>query len=166
MYQTYPVYIPSARYARENDEIVLWRESFKINKECRDFINEKAAPAYHDRKLPEFITELTDTFGLERSMFVMARFVVAADWDKRYDNSVRERAERFDFQDMKESRALYETGQDPHRTADRTADLYSNVHPCILNDAFRRQMKLEQEQVNLPQTDISEENERDEGVEI
>ena len=166
MYAAYPVYIPSNRYAEENGEIDLWRESYKINKECRDFINEKGAPAYYDRTFPEFIKELTDIFGLERAMFVMGRIIVSADWDRRYDGDVKMRAEQFNYCDMKEGNALYEAGQDPYRTADWTRDLYSNVHPCILNDIFRSLMKMERDNHYLPADDNSPDKEHDEGVEM
>lgn len=145
----YPIYFPSARYARENEEIDLWRESYKINIECRDFINEKASPAYHDHALPSFIKELTDNFGLERSMYVVGRFVVAADWDGRYGRDVKAWAGQIDFQDM-ENRELH---------------LYSNVHPCILDAVFRNLMRIEQAQVNLPTSDLPHEIEHDEGAE-
>jgi hypothetical protein len=165
MYATYPIYYPSARWARENREIDLWRESFKINKGCRDYINNEASMAYHEERLPAFVKELTDIYGLERAMFVMARFIVAADWDKRYDGNVKERAGRFDFADMREGKVLEESGQDPYKTADHTQGLYSNVHPVILNAVFRRLMKMEQEQVNLPTTDTEQDNELDGEVE-
>lgn len=166
MYATYPIYYPSARYARENGEIDLWRESHKINRECRNFINKNASPAYHGHNLPEFIKELTDTFGLERAMYVIARTIVNSDWDKRYYNDARSRAELFDFQDMKEAVRLRESGQDPYRTADNTTSLCSNVHPVMLNDIFRFMMKMEQEQANIPAADNTPDNELDEGAEI
>jgi hypothetical protein len=161
MYAAYPVYYPSAMYARLHDEFGLWRESKKINRELCDFLGDKAADAHYDRTMPDFIKELTDTFGLERSIFVMSRVVIAADWDKRYDGDVRKRAEKVDFQDMKEARRQIEEGQPKHTVIDKSGDLGSNVHPCILNEIYRHLMKLEQEQVNLPPADISEENELD-----
>lgn len=164
MYQTYPVYYPSARYAMDNSEIELWRESHKINKECKELLNEKASLAYHDRQLPEFISELTDTFGLERAMFVVARTIVGAEWDGRYYRDVKARASLFDFADMKEAATQYANGNDPHRTGDSTINLCSNVHPVMLNDIFRCLMKMEKEQVNLPSADISQGNELSEGV--
>jgi len=160
MYAAYPVYIPSRHYAKQYDEIELWRESYKINKECRDYINANAGFAYHDKKLPEFIQNLTETYGLERAIFVMARFIIAADWDKRYDRDVRERAEQVDFQDMKEAGANIKS-----TTEDITCELYSNVHPCILNSIFRSLMKMEQKQVNLPGEEHPHDNGLDEGVE-
>jgi len=166
MYATYPLYKPSARFAREYDEIDLWRESHKINKECRDFIKENAGKAYHDRELPGFIEKLTEEYGLERAMYVVGRSVVGSDWDKRYSSDTRTRAEMFGYMDMKEAAALYESGQDPHRTADHTISYISDVHPCILNDVFRSLMKIEKEQVNLPQTDADRDNKHDEGAEI
>jgi hypothetical protein len=166
MYAAYPVYYPSARWARENGEIDLWRESHNINQICKDFIGEKASPAYHCQALPDFISELTDEYGLERAMYVIGRTVMGADWDKRYDGSVRERAARFGYQDMKEGQALRDEGKDPYRSADKTINITSNVHPCILNAVFRSLMKMEQEQVNLPTADVDRDNERDEGAEI
>ena len=163
MYAAYPIYYPSSFYARLHDEFNLWRESKKINLALTDFINDKAADAHYDRTMPEFIKELTDTFGLERSIFVMSRFVVAADWDGRYDKDVKERAGMVDFQDMKEAERQRAQGQD---YADRSGDICSNVHPCILNEVFRALMKMEQEQVNLPDADQSPDNELDEGAEI
>ena len=166
MYTTYPVYYPSARWARENDEIELWRESYKINNECRDFINGNAGKAHHNEELPGFIKELTDAFGVERAMYVIARTIVGADWDRRYYNDVRSRAESFPFQDMEEAAQLRENGQDPYRTADKTAYLCSDVHPVMLNAIFRCLMKMEQEQVNLPQAEADRSSELDEGAEI
>ena len=166
MYQTYPIYIPSARYAREHDEIALWRESYKINRECKKFINENASRAYHDHRLDIFVKELTDTFGLERSIYVIARTIVDADWDKRYYPDAKSRAARFDFQDMKEAEKLHEAGQDPNRTADNTVSLRSNVHPVMLNDIFRFMMKMEIEQAETLTAGDSLDNELDEGVEI
>lgn len=165
MYATYPIYYPSARYARDNGEIDLWRQSKRINRELCEFLREKAADAHYDHTMPDFIKELTDTYGLERSIFVMARIVIAADWDRRYDNDVRERAERVDFQDMKEAERQRTEGQTPNYL-DRSGDLTSNVHPCILNEIFRNLMKMEQEQVNLPQADAPRDNALDEGAEI
>ena len=162
MYATYPVYLPSARYAREYDELELWRESYKINKECRDFINGGASEAFHDEKLPGFIKDLIDNYGLERAMYVIGRSVVGSDWDKRYDYDARARANMFDYKDMKEAEALKEARQDYH---DHTTSYCSNVHPCILNLIFHKLMKLENEHDSIPQADNTPDNEHGEGVE-
>ena len=161
MYLTYPIYIPSARWARENDEIELWRESFKINKECKKHINDEAPMAYHEERLPAFVKGLAGIYGLERAMYVIGRTVVGADGDKRYDNSVRSRAERFNYADMKEGKALYEEGKDPYRTADHTTSYCSDVHPVMLNSIFRSLMKMEREQIKLPSADVDRDNELD-----
>jgi hypothetical protein len=153
-------------YARLHDEFRLWRESKKINCELCDYLGDKATDAHYDRTMPGFIKELTDTFGLERSIYVMSRIVIAADWDKRYDRDVRERAEKVDFEDMKEAQRQIAEGQPKHTVIDKSGDICSNVHPCILNEIYRHLMEMEREQVNLPQADVSEENERDEGAEI
>jgi len=165
LYATYPVYIPSARWARENDEIELWRESFKINKECRDYINNEAPMAYHEERLPAFVKELAGLYGIERAMYVIGRTVVGAEWDKRYYGNVRERAEQFSYRDMKEAKALHEEGKDPYRTADNTTSLCSNIHSVMLNAIFQSLMKMEREQPNLPSAAVDRDNELDEGVE-
>ena len=161
MYATYPIYYPSARWARENDEMALWRESYKINKECKNFLKDEGSMAYHEERLPDFVKQLAELYGLERAMYVIGRTIVGSDWDKRYYADVRERAEQFSFRDMKEAKAAYEEGNDPYRTADNTTSYISDVHPVILNAIFRDLMKIEQEQVNLPTADIAEENELD-----
>ena len=167
MYATYPVYYPSARYARENSEIDLWRESFKINKECKQYLNENAPGAFNDRTLPDFVKNLTAAYGLERAMFVIGRTVLSAiDWDKRYESDVRLRTARFDYNDWKEAQALYEDGKDPYRTADNTTSWISNVHPVKLNAIFRSLMKMEREQINLPSANADRDNELDGEAEI
>ena len=164
MYAAYPVYYPSARHARENDETALWRESFKINQECKKYINEQASGAYIGHALPDFIKELTETYGLERAMFVIGRTVLsAADWDKRYESGVKARTAGFYYSDWKEGQILYENGQDPYRTADNTTSWCSDVHPVILNTIFSALIKIEKEQINLPLADAGRGNEPDSG---
>jgi hypothetical protein len=117
--------------------------------------------AYHEERLPAFVKELTDLYGIERAMYVIGRTVVGAEWDKRYDHGVKTRAEQFNYRDMKEGKALYEEGKDPYKTADSTTSYCSDVHPCMLNAIFRSLMKMEQAQVNLPSADVDRDNELD-----
>ena len=165
MYAAYPVYYPSSRYAIKNGEQDLWRQSHSINQECRDFLSGHASIAYHGHALPQFIYSLVENFGLERSMYVIARTIVGAGYDGRYYKDAVERAALFDFQEMREAKTLREEGKDPYNTADKSAYYCSDVHPVMLNDIFRFMMKLEQELLELPQSDEAEENEYDEGVE-
>ena len=161
MYATYPIYYPSARWARENGEIGLWRESYKINKECKNYLNMEASVAYHQGRLPDFIKRLTELYGLERAMYVIGRTIIGSDWDKRYYEDVKKRAERFDYRDMKEIKALQENGQDPHRTADNTTSYISDVHPVMLNAVFRHLMEMEREQAYLLSIDADRVHELD-----
>jgi hypothetical protein len=164
MYAAYPIYYPSVRWARENGEIELWRESFKINKECKAHIFANATHEYHSQNLPELIKQLTDLYGLERVMFVIGRTIIDSEWEERYDKTSRERAGRIDYQDMKEARAQYEAGENPCKS-DVSDHYLINIHPVILNTLFRWLIEKEQEQVILPDTDQLPENELDEGVE-
>lgn len=168
MYAVYPVYYPSWQYAKEHDELSLWKESHKINLECRDYINTNAGHAYRNNVSPnsvdDFVNDLVEKYGLERAMFVTARFIVAADGDERYGIAEKARASQFDFRDMTEAKVRRESGQDEkHTTVDRTMDLYSNIHPCILNDLFLSLMKKEQS--NLADRENQSDNELDMGVE-
>ena len=164
MYATYPIYYPSVRWAKENGEIELWRESFKINKECKGFIFMKAGAEYHNQNLPGFIADLTERYGLERAMFVIGRTIVDSKWEERYDESSRKRAGQFDYRDMKEARAQYEAGENPHKV-DVSDNYLLNVHPVMLNAIFRSLMEMEQEQINLPSADVEQDNELDGEVE-
>jgi hypothetical protein len=66
---------------------------------------------------------------------------------------------------MKEYKIMSENRQEAHNAHDSTTSLRSNVHPVMLNAIFSSLMRMEKEQVNLPQSNIMEENEFDGEVE-
>lgn len=138
MYATMPVYYPSFRYAREHDEIELWRESHRVNMECKGQINRRALEAHNSRELDLMIDDLIRIYGLERTMCVLSRTIQFKDWDERLSQAVKERAKRFKFNEQE-----YE-GNDPTKRY-----LCHDLHPLILNELFRKLMDREVEQATL-----------------
>jgi hypothetical protein len=164
MYAIYPIYYPSVRYAKENGELELWQESFKINRECKEYIFTKASGEYRGKNLPVFVRKLAETYGLERAMFIIGRTLINSDWDKRYEYISRERAAQFDYLDMKEARTQYQAGKNPYRT-DISDNYLINIHPAVLNAVFKRLMRMEREQIKIPSADDERGNKRDKGAE-
>lgn len=135
MYATMPVYYPSFPYARQHGEIELWRESFRINMECKGQINQRALEANNSRELDLMIGDLIRIYGLERTMCVLSRTIQYQDWDKRLSEAVRERAKRFQF-------------NDPEHKGDDPTEQYicHGLQPCLLDAVYRKLMEKEAEQ--------------------
>jgi len=84
-----PVYKYPASYARENDELELYRASSKANVACKEAIEQAIAAHYFDNILHHgAVKEVVDQFGYERTLYVLANTVRQKDWDGRisYDN--------------------------------------------------------------------------------
>jgi len=135
MYATTPVYYPSFRYAREHNEIELWRESHRINMECKGQINRRALEATNSRELDLMINDLIRIYGVERTMCVLSRTIQYKDWDERLSQAVKERAKKFHFNEQE-----YE-GQDPSKQY-----ICQNLNPCVLDILYRKLIEKEAEQ--------------------
>lgn len=134
MYATMPIYYPTFRYAREHDEVTLWRESHRINMECKGQINRRALEANNSRELDLMITDLIRVYGLERTMCVLSRTIQYKDWDERLSQAVKERAKRFHFNEY------------PY--ADPTKQyICHDLDSCILDMLYRKLMEKEAEQI-------------------
>lgn len=136
MYATMPVYYPTFRYAREHDEVELWRESHRINMECKGQINRRALEANNSRELDLMINDLIRVYGLERTMCVLSRTIQYKDWDERLSQAVKERAKRFHFNEQE-----YQD-QDPTKQY-----ICQDLDPCVLDMLYRKLMEKEAEQV-------------------
>ena len=84
--QKLPVYRGSGSYARENNELEQYRESRKANVTCMEAINSAIAENYGDNRLNvnQAIRQVVDTFGYERTLYVLANTVQHKDWDGRF----------------------------------------------------------------------------------
>lgn len=80
-----PVYMQSAEYAIEHDELPAYRESFRINMACRDALEKAIHESYHDYCLDtgKAAAQVAAQFGMERMTYVLANTVRAFDHDGR-----------------------------------------------------------------------------------
>ena len=124
MYATIPVYYPSLEEASRRNEAALWCDSYNINMDCRNFIQDKAMTAMNSRELDSFIGELVRFYGVERAIYVLSRTIQFSDWDSRFDQTVLDRAGQTDFPDARTPR----------------------IDPCVANAIFMKLMELEEEQ--------------------
>ena len=82
-----PVYLNSATYARDHKEIEQYRASYKANVACKEAIEKAINDNYHyeeytlDTKTA--IKQVVDTFGYDRTLYVLANTIRHKDWDGR-----------------------------------------------------------------------------------
>ena len=88
-----PVYRYPADYARENEELEVYRASKKANIACRDKIEAILARRFRGAGLDNpaaTVKEAVDQFGFERVLFVLANTVRWHDTDGRYSADNRQ----------------------------------------------------------------------------
>ena len=119
--------------ALENDSVKEWKESHLANISCADQFDSEYGARYHARDVPAFLKEMTDRYGLERCMLVLAGTIQLSPWDKRYHQPVREGAEKIQV-----------PGASDIPTEDRRRDYLVNCHPVMVDVAFRDLMAMEQ----------------------
>lgn len=156
MYATIPVYYPSLEEAARKDEAALWRDSYNINMDCRNFIQDKAMTAMNSRELDSFIGELVRFYGVERAIYVLSRTIQFSDWDSRFDQAVLDRAGQTDFPDAR-------TPRDENHV-DPTTRYVTEIDPCVANAIFMKLMELEEEQEATTQMENDGQTELDEDM--
>ena len=91
------IYKNTLKYAKENDEIEQYRESMNLNEECGFFIrrsiNENFRNNYLDVK--KITAEVTEKYGFERAMLMLALRINSLEWDGRIDKANKEWASKF-----------------------------------------------------------------------
>ena len=156
MYAAIPVYYPSLEEAARKDEAALWRDSYNINMDCRNFIQDKAMTAMNSRELDSFIGELVRFYGVERAVYVLSRTIQFSDWDSRFDQAVLDRAGQTDFPDAR-------TPRDENHV-DPTTRYVTEIDPCVANAIFMKLMELEEEQEATTQMENDGQTELDEDM--
>ena len=92
-----PVYNHSGTYAHEHGELEAYRASRNANMACRDAIDDAISRHYIDNSLhADAVTEVIDSFGFERTMYVLANTVRQQNWDGRYSSSNKNWAQTID----------------------------------------------------------------------
>lgn len=128
--------------AKEQNKVEEWRASRKATENCSQEFDEKFGMAYHERRMPEFLSEMTEKYGMERCMVVLASTIQLADHDGRYYPSTKADAAKVEIPGA--------------NTEDYSKDIRMsyrvNCHPVMVNSAFRvlqqmlQQMQREQSQ--------------------
>lgn len=81
-----PVYKYPATYAREHNELEIYRASHKANIACRDAIDNAIRDNYRNNCLgSDTAKQVVAEFGFDRTLYVLANTVREKDWDGRID---------------------------------------------------------------------------------
>ncbi|MBE6905099.1 MAG: DUF3849 domain-containing protein [Ruminococcaceae bacterium] len=81
-----PVYKYPATYAREHNELEIYRASHKANIACRDAIDDAIRDNYRNNCLgSDSAKQVIAEFGFDRTLYVLAATVREKDWDGRID---------------------------------------------------------------------------------
>ena len=79
-----PLYMNTGAYAREHDELELYRASHKANIACKGAIEESIRQNYDGCHLDSAAAkQVLDEYGADRTMFFLAVTVRDKDWDER-----------------------------------------------------------------------------------
>ena len=79
-----PVYPYPADHAREQGELDVYRASFRANVSCKDAIEAAIRDNYHDNRLDTAaVGQVSEQFGQERMLYVLAATVRHFDYDGR-----------------------------------------------------------------------------------
>ena len=94
MKDTTPVYRYPASYARENNELELYRASNKANTACKEAIEKAISEHYYDNIMhKEAVAQVAEQFGYERTLYVLANTIRQKDWDGRFSRDNKEWAQ-------------------------------------------------------------------------
>ena len=82
-----PLYKYPASHARENGELDAYRASRKANVACKEAIEQAISDHYADNRLDgAAVKQVTDVFGYDRTLYVLANTIREKDWDDRISN--------------------------------------------------------------------------------
>lgn len=98
-----PLYWHNAEYAEAHGEIARWKESYLISQDLKLKIDSPISGIEHQRDENELRTclgYLTQLYGLERLIYLAAVTIQQNPGDGRYDRTLRDWAEQFDFSAM------------------------------------------------------------------
>lgn len=84
-----PVYLHSAAYAREHEELPLYRESYLANVACKEAIEKAVSNHYANNHVDvkAILEEVGSGFSMERLKYVLANTVREKDWDGRFSRA-------------------------------------------------------------------------------
>lgn len=128
-----PVYKHPATYAREHNELEIYRASHKANITCRDAIDNAIRDNYRNNCLgSDTAKQVIAEFGFDRTLYVLANTVREKDWDGRIDRKNKDWARTIPVFDD-------ENGFGDNRNLEFLVD---RAHPGLL-DLFINQARRE-----------------------
>lgn len=141
-YSDVPVYYEPFSYAKENDEVDLYRTSYRLNSECKQAIQEAIADNYDGMHLgDDAVDQVVRQYGMERVGYILANTLHHKNYDGRFSPSNKEWAEQVSTPEHNAERMTFRT------------DWVVDSHPAILDGfvtMFREELdaqkKREQEQ--------------------
>ena len=137
-----PVYLHSARYAREHGELAVYRESHKANVLCKEAIEDAISENYHDNRLdPDCAKGVLDRFGADRAFFILSYTVWEKDWDGRFSQDNKQWAKNYFDSNTTTS---FEPGYKVTRAHPGLVDLFINQARRYYGPTEERKPSLQQ----------------------
>lgn len=94
-YSDVPVYYEPFSYAKESDEVDLYRTSYRLNSECKQAIHEAIADNYDGMYLGDgAVDQVVKQYGMERVRYILANTLRYKNYDGRFSHSNKEWAEQ------------------------------------------------------------------------
>ena len=137
-YSDVPVYYEPFSYAKENDEVDLYRTSYRLNSECKQAIHEAIADNYDGMYLGDgAVDQVVRQYGMERVGYILANTLHHKSYDGRFSHSNKEWAEQVSTPEHNADRMTFRT------------DWVVDSHPDILDGfvtMFRKELEAQKEQ--------------------
>ena len=136
-----PIYPHSAAYAREHDELPVYRASYQANVDCSKAIDAAIREHYSDNRLNSAaVKQVVDRFGFDRTLMVLAATARYKDRDPRISDDNKKWASTIFVPDDKDVRGV-----------DRTiAYVVGYAHPGLVN-LFMREARRQAQQPSIHQ---------------
>ena len=134
-YKNIPVYKESLITARSKGESDLYRADFEATRLCAADFNKSYERAYSDRNVPQFLSEMSNKYGIDRVKVVLASTVQLSLKDGRYTEPIKKEALKVTIPDSH-----------PNPDHDRRQSYRISCHPVTVNVAFREVLKMEKAQ--------------------
>ena len=137
-YSDVPVYYEPFSYAKENDEVDLYRTSYRLNTECKQAIHEAIADNYDGMYLgDDAVDQVVRQYGMERVGYILANTLHHKSYDDRFSHGNKEWAEQVSTPEHNADRMTFRT------------DWVVDSHPAILDGfvtMYRNELEAQKRQ--------------------
>ena len=137
-YSDVPVDYEPFSYAKENDEVDLYRTSCRLNSECKQAIHEAIADNYDGMYLGDgVVDQVVRQYGMERVGYILANTLHHKSYDDRFSHGNKEWAEQVSTPEHNADRMTFRT------------DWVVDNHPAILDGfvtMYRNELEAQKRQ--------------------